>query len=63
MTRVYKSWSSGLVLRLIQRNNGRLVGHRTTSPCNDGFYVSILALGLAVTCCILVGLMLWDGGW
>lgn len=50
------------LLGLVQRNNGRPVGHRATTPCHIGFCVSTMASGLAVTCCVPVGLMLWDGG-
>lgn len=50
------------LLGLAQRNNVLPVGHRTTTSCHIGFCVSIMASGLAVTCCVLVGLMLWDGG-
>lgn len=52
----------GWLLGLVQRSNGHPVGHRTTSPYHIGFFVSIMVPGLAVTCCALVGLMLWDGG-
>jgi hypothetical protein len=51
MTRVYKSWSDGLALGLVQRNNGRPFGHRTTSPCNVGFLR--LHHGLGIGCRLL----------